>query len=100
MKTKHTKEYAEKLAIQEFKENSHGSRDLEIAIENSKIGFVKGYMKAIEDTEASNMLEALKTMVTCSNFVEDKKKYRNTKDHWTSQVEELLKRVDPEFKIE
>lgn len=55
----HTQAYAEKLASEAFPEKSHGSRDLEIAIENSRIGFKLGYMKSLEETAAPDMLEAL-----------------------------------------
>lgn len=59
MKTKHTENYAKELALIEFPEKAYGSNDLEIAIENSKIGFVKGYMQAIKETNAPELLETL-----------------------------------------
>lgn len=58
---KHTKEYAEKLAFEEYNE-TFNSRDFQIAQKNSQSGFQRGYMKAIEETAAPEMLEALKEM--------------------------------------
>lgn len=46
MKTKHTKEYAEKLYLKQL-EDFKG------------VGFTEGYMKAIEETNVSELLEAL-----------------------------------------
>ncbi len=68
METKHTKEYAEQLAKEAFPESSFGSRDFEIAIENSKIGFKQGYMRAIEETAAPDLLEALNSLVKKYEF--------------------------------
>jgi hypothetical protein len=55
---KHTKEYAELLALEEYNE-TFNSRDFQIAQKNSQSGFQRGYMKAIEETAAPEMLEAL-----------------------------------------
>lgn len=46
METKHTKEYAEKMYLRQ--------------LDNYKeVGFVDGYMKAIEETAAPDLLDAL-----------------------------------------
>lgn len=59
METKHTKEYAEKFALQEFPEKNFGLIDLEISMQSSRISFKKGYMKAIEENKVPEVLQSL-----------------------------------------
>lgn len=61
METKHTKEYAEKLAIQHVK--NYGGY---------KSDYIAGYMKAIKETAAPDLLEALIELVEWEkvNYVE------------------------------
>ncbi len=49
MKTKHTREYARKLAL-ESKSTSDGA---------TQLAYLDGYMKAIEETNVAELLEAL-----------------------------------------
>lgn len=51
METKHTKEYAEKMYLKQLNELK-------------KTGFVDGYMKAIEENNVAELLEA------CNSFIE------------------------------
>lgn len=46
---KHTKEYAEKMYLKQL-------------IKSGEIGFTDGYMKAIEETNVKELLDALKTL--------------------------------------
>ena len=59
MEKKHTKEYAEKFALQEFPEKNFGIMDLEISMQTSRIGFKKGYMKAIQENKVPEVLQSL-----------------------------------------
>ncbi|MCK5614162.1 hypothetical protein KAR91_70510 [Candidatus Pacearchaeota archaeon] len=45
-------------------------------------------------SKAPEMLEALKSMVLCSNYEEAKKLYGNSPSHWTRTVESLLKEIE------
>ncbi len=54
METKLTREYAEKLAIKDFGLDTTGYL---------AAAFERGYMKAIEETNAKGLLEALKDLV-------------------------------------
>lgn len=49
-------------------------------------------------TELANtnleLIEAIKLMMICSDFEEAKKKYGDTEQHWTSVVENLIKKIE------
>lgn len=57
---KHTKEYAKKLGIEKYPviEGLQNIRQ-DIIQEKKRDGFIEGYMKAIEETSAPDLLEAL-----------------------------------------
>lgn len=74
METKHTKEYAEKLA-KEDAEYLPDYADKEFSIEK----FTEGYMKAIEETAAPELLEAL---ININNILNSA--------YQSSKVEEIL----------
>jgi len=57
---KHTKEYAEKLGLQVYPViEGFENISKDIIQEKRRDGFVIGYMKAIEETAAPDLLEAL-----------------------------------------
>ena len=83
---KHTKEYAEKLANNGFLNTEIGNRN--------KLIFIQGYMKAIEETAAPYMLEALimvkENMFNCK-YEDMTDNYKNKYDKITNAINKATK---------
>lgn len=64
---KHTKEYAETIAATKYLYSKTEDSDLFIKAQEWCIdAYAKGYMKAIEETNVKELLEALKSAYECS----------------------------------
>lgn len=81
METKHTKEYAEKLAeicLPNTKGRTAFGTSMEIVRSKERKSFINGYMKAIEETAAPDLLEALNAICKKLKFtsLSDKDTFR------------------------
>lgn len=69
METKHTKEYAEKIANLSLPIKLTDSYVQHNKIQHNRKYFTKGYMEAIKQTAVPELLEALMSIVTKDGFI-------------------------------
>lgn len=90
----------QKALSAELRQKAEDKFPYEFMIEKSLVDSKRhGYLMALIEThdilvkmekKVSMLTESLKTIKLCSNFEELKKEFKNTEDHWTNEIDEVL----------